>query len=251
MLFIYTNMRTQKLNIIFLIFLLLIFIPVKGFTATSQHPGDKHYNKNGFFDIHVCNWPNRPVFFLALFSTTEFKNISKIEIFDNNKQHIGNLDLTKYRIVTMKDPKREKRAFIKQFDIPASSGNGWYSTKIHLKDELIETAQDYVVIEKMPRADGVTPIDNTTNIDAPEILTWKPVPGAKFYQVFIKDNWEAKMIYSSSLLAEPRLKIPKNLLQKGGSYCWKINARDVNENVLLGDFNHGSLSKCFNFELKE
>ena len=28
---------------------------------------DKHYSKAGFFDIHVCNWPNQPLFFMALF----------------------------------------------------------------------------------------------------------------------------------------------------------------------------------------
>ena len=49
-------------------------------TALAAKPGDGHYNMAGFFDIHVCNWPERPVFFMPLFSTAGYKDIEKIEV---------------------------------------------------------------------------------------------------------------------------------------------------------------------------
>jgi hypothetical protein len=29
--------------------------------AAIPGPKDRHYNKIGFFDMHACNWPGRPV----------------------------------------------------------------------------------------------------------------------------------------------------------------------------------------------
>ena len=67
---------------------------------------------------------------------------------------------------------------------------------------------------------------------------WKPVPGANFYQVFIRDLWnEDKLIYTSELQTRPELVLPPDLLHKGGMYSWIIHARDTNSHILLGDFN--------------
>jgi len=36
---------------------------------------DPHRNEPGFFDMHICNWADRPLFFKSLFSTTHFNKI--------------------------------------------------------------------------------------------------------------------------------------------------------------------------------
>ena len=86
----------------------------------------------------------------------------------------------------------------------------------------------------------------------PEKLTWEPVPGAGFYQVFIRDLWnDSKLIHTSKLLTRPELELPPGLLQQGGYYSWIIHARDTNSHILLGDFNHGSLNKSATFLIGE
>lgn len=85
--------------------------PATASTNEDKHKGDEHYNEAVFFDMHVCNWPKRPLFFTALFSTTQFNNIKKIEIFDNNNKHLDNLNLAKYRLVMLKNLKEKKEFF--------------------------------------------------------------------------------------------------------------------------------------------
>jgi hypothetical protein len=64
--------------------------------------------------------------------------------------------------------------------------------------------------------------------------------------------WEdSKIIHTSKLLNKPEFEMPKNLLQPGGWYKWRVHGRDVNENVILGDFNHGSLSGEFSFTVED
>lgn len=234
----------------FILFFLSLLLINRFALAAVGPSGNPHYNKIGFFDVHICNWPNQPLFLKTLFSTTHFDEIKKIQVFDNNKQFIGQLDLTKYRLVELKKPRREKRVFIKDFAIPKTSGNGWYSTKVFLKDGQILTAKDYVIIYKMDIARGIRPAPGSSLNKIPKTLSWNPVPGAKYYQIFIHDLWTSHNLYSSDLLTTPSLKLPKNLLKPGGAYCWLIHARDTNEDVLLGDFNHGSLTKCFEFDIK-
>ncbi|MDH4190905.1 MAG: hypothetical protein OEW21_11950 [Betaproteobacteria bacterium] len=39
------------------------------------------------------------------------------------------------------------------------------------------------------------------------------------------------------------------MLQKDGYCAWRVHARDVNEHVLFGDFNHGSLGPQMKFSV--
>ena len=210
--------------------------------------GDPHYTQVGFFDIHVCNWPNQPLFFLGLFSTYDYDAVAKVELFTPDDRPIGELDLDKYRLISEKG-KAEKRAFIKHFDIPKDARDGWYKAVATMKDGRRYAAEDFVVIRKMGRAQNQLPANGAENVPLPEQLSWDPIPGAKYYQVFIRDAWEDKLLYESSLLTEPRLVLPKGIVQVGGYYSWRIHARDVNENVLLGDFNHGSLTDAATFSV--
>jgi hypothetical protein len=210
--------------------------------------GDPHYTEVGFFDIHVCNWPDRPLFFLALFSSYEYNKLLKVEVFTPQGENIGELDLNKYRIIEQKG-KPLKKAFIKHFDIPGGSGDGWYYALVTLKDGKIYRGEDFVVLREMRRARNMTPVAGAEDISLPKVLKWDAIPGAKHYQVFIKDLWEGKLLHTSKLLSKPYFDVPKELLKPGGYYSWRVHARDVNENVILGDFNHGSLTNPIEFSV--
>ena len=218
--------------------------------SLAASPGDKHYNMAGFFDIHVCNWPGRPLFFMPLFSTAGYDDIRQIEIFYPDNSLLTRLDLTSYRTITRKG-RPDKRAFIKQLDIPAGAQDGWYAARITLTDGTVHRAGDYVVISELARAGGQVPGDKQELQSPPEKLSWQAVPGASFYQVFIRDQWDNNtLVYTSTLLVEPELALPDKLIEPGGLYSWTIHARDTNEDLMLGDFNHGSMSTPAAFSVR-
>ena len=210
---------------------------------------DPHYTKVGFFDIHVCSWPQRKLFFMALFSTYKYEEVEKIEIYTPDNNMLGEIGKDKFRIVQKKG-KPEKRVFIRQIEIPEKYGNGWYRSIITMKDGQKYEAKDYVIIASMGKPEAIQPAANAFINEIPKKLSWKPVPGAKNYLVFIIDSWEQRTIYTSKMLDKPELIVPKGILQKGGIYTWRIHARDVNENALLGDFNHGSLNEPIEFTIE-
>lgn len=211
--------------------------------------GSVHQNDAGFFDIHVCNWPDRPVFLMALFSTTRFNDIAQIEVFDPGHRSLGKLDLGRYRLA--KGPGNiEKRVFIGNIPMPQQATDGWYSTRVTLHSGKQLEAGDFVAIGKLPRAQNMLPPDGAEDTPLPRELKWDAIPGAKFYQVFIKDLWDGeRLIYTSSMLDKPRLPLPPGLLQPGGAYAWRVHARDVNEDPIVGDFNLGSLSAELKFSV--
>jgi hypothetical protein len=233
------------------IVLVAMLNPVAINTTHADTPKDTHYNDVGFFDIHVCNWPNRKLFFMPLFSTTRYDEIQKIEVMDPDGQPLVPLDLTRYRVIKQEN-KKEKHAFIKQLDVPEAAKDGWYTAQITLSNGAVHTASDYVRISTMDRAGGHIPGHNEETGKPPRELRWDPVPGAGFYQVFIRDQWnDDQLIHSSGLLTEPVLTLPPGLVKSGGMYSWVVHSRDVNEDLLLGDFNHGSLSKPVVFSVSD
>jgi hypothetical protein len=111
-------------------------------------------------------------------------------------------------------------------------------------------ASDYIVISRLSGAGGQIPADGMEVPAPPANLTWEPVPGAGFYQVFVRDQWDDdKLIYTSKLLEKPELILPEGLIQSGGLYSWTIHSRDVNEDIRLGDFNRGSMSEPVSFSV--
>ena len=214
--------------------------------STPSSAGDPHYTQAGFFDIHVCNWPDRPLFFMTLFSTERFADLRAVDVMRPDGKTLGSISLERFRLVK-RSGRPEKRVFIAQLDVPPGAPEGWYSARATLKNgEQIE-ARDYVIIEAMQRVRNPHPAPNA-EVPVPKILTWDPIPGAKHYQVFLRDKWDGdRLIHTSRLLNQPRLVLPSGLLQTDGYYSWRVHARDVNENVLLGDFNHGTLSAEMEF----
>ena len=231
--------------------LLACLLPVTGAHASVKqetHGKDTHYIDAGFFDVHVCNWPDRPVFFMILFSTVNPDAVKSIEILTPEQQPLARLDLGRYRTLEQKD-KPDKRVFINQIAIPPGAGDGWYTARITLADGRESTAQDFVAISRLPQAGGQAPA-NGAEVPLPRSLQWEPVPGAGFYQVFIHDLWDDdRLIYTSKLLNSPELVLPGELLKPGGYYSWIVHARDINEDVMLGDFNHGSLNRPATFSV--
>lgn len=233
------------------ILLLVTVIAVPAAVAgKTDHKNDPHYIKVGFFDLHVCNWPDRDLFFLAVFSSTQFQQIEKVSVFAPDGAEVGKFNLEKYRLIKKKG-KPLKKIFLAHMAISGVKQDGWYRAEIRMKDGRRYEARDFVRIQLMERAQKRFPPPNAKDIDLPKVLTWKPIPGAKYYRVSIKDLWEdERVIHSSKLLAAPRFKVPANLLQRGGYYSWRVHARDLNKDPLLGDFNHGSLTGDIEFMVR-
>ena len=215
----------------------------------AANEGDPHYTPAGFFDIHVCNWPENPRFLMALFSTPRFDEVARVAVFAPGGSHVGDLDLTRFR--SFKTPTGQaKRAFIAHFDLPEKAVDGWYRAEVSLKNGSRVEARDYVIHHFMAQPTGTQPVPGAVDVPASTELRWDPIPGAKVYEVFLRNDWEGVEATASGLLTEPRYTPPKGMLQPGGEYVWRIHARDSDGNVLLGDFNHGSLSPEMRFTVK-
>ena len=210
---------------------------------------DPHYNEAGFFDIHICNWPDRPPFVMALFSTLYFDNVEKVLVYTPTGGLLGELDLTNFRSFKNKEGK-PKRAYITQFPVPEKTTDGWYKAVVSMKDGRSFEAMDYVIHTLMPFPTGMQPAMDAKDVPLPLELRWDKIPGATHYQIFVYDKWEDKQIYSSPVITDTSFKLPPEVLKSGGWYGWKVNARDANENILLGDFNHGTTSAAVNFTVK-
>jgi hypothetical protein len=228
---------------------LLCVADIRAAETISPQLQDPHRNAAGFFDIHVCNWPNRELFFMSLFSTPRFDEIEQVEIFFPNGSLLTLLDLGNYRTIHRKE-KPDKRVFMNEIDVPPGAPDGWYSTRVTLKDGKRLIARDYVILSALPQASGQVPAPETEVEEIPTRLSWDPVPGAGFYQVFLRDLWnEGKLVFSSKLVDEPVVQLPAGLLEAGGYYSWIVHARDLNEHFMLGDFNHGSISPVYTFSI--
>ena len=230
---------------------LLVFFWLLAAPAFALSNDDPHRNEIGFFDVHVCHWPNRPLFFLGLFSTVRYDEIDDIRLFAPSGKEVGVFNLTRYRR-DAKPGKPEKHVFLNIFDIPPEREEGWYSARIHLKDGRIFQARDRVQLLSLPIAQDLQPSPGAENVPLPKELRWSAVPGALYYQVFIKDVWnDEKVILTSSLLSEPRLVLPPGLIKPGGRYLWQVHSRNLNEDPVWGDFNHGSLTAEVEFSVAD
>ena len=215
--------------------------------AISTRDQDPHYTPAGFFDLHVCNWPDRNLFFMPLFSTVRYNEITSIDVHYPDGKTLTSLNLDKYMAVK-RENKPEKRVFMSEIDVPDSAEDGWYTVTVKLSDGTEITAKDYVIISSLPRISEVNPPDGAENIPLPLTLSWTPAADSKYYQVYIRDVWQdSKLIYTSKLLDKPELAVPAGVLEPDGLYSWKVHARDVNEDVVLGDFNKGSISRAVTF----
>jgi len=202
----------------------------------------------GFFDIHVCHWPDRKLFFMMLFSTYDYDQLKSVEVLSPDGTKLGNVQTQKYRLLKKKG-KPDKRVFISQVEVSSNAANGWYKAIVTMKNGDIHESRDYVVIERMNLPSALKPANDASIDKVPEKLTWKKVDGATHYLVFIRDLWANKTIHKSKILTKPELVLPKGLLKNEGYYSWRVHARDVNGNVLLGDFNHGTLSRKHEFTI--
>lgn len=208
---------------------------------------DNHYSKVGFFDIHVCNWSDRPLFLMTLFSTANYEKIRSIKVYTPDNQLLTQIGMVKYRILKRKN-KTDKHVFMQHVAIPKDQANGWYTARVTLEDGTVDETKDYVIITTLDTPTQLYPAHESTVKAKGLRLQWAPIDGARYYQVFINDLWDAeKNILRSKLLDKPYLDLPQDLIQEDGWYAWRVHARDINEHPLLGDFNHGTLSSEHHF----
>ncbi|MCF8178084.1 MAG: fibronectin type III domain-containing protein [Sulfuritalea sp.] len=228
---------------------ILTVLTLQVFAATSDK--DPHYTEAGFFDIHVCNWPDQPLFLMALFSTKHFNDIARIELLTPNGSTMGLFDPKRYRVVD-EPGKEEKRVLIAHFGIPNENPEGWYSARITMKDGRKFEARDHVLRKLLPFASNPQPPAGAENIPMPTELRWDPVPGAAFYQVYLRDEWESeRYLLKTKIIKDNFFKLPPGLLKPGGSYTWRIHARNIDGDPEWGDFNHGSLAKEISFTIAD
>ena len=240
----------RKRSLLLMLTLMLMESAGRVFAENAEHPGDSHYNDVGFFDIHLCNWPDRAPFYLAVFSTRQFNDLKSVELLNARGEQFASLDLSKYKVSQTND-KAEKRIYMSQIPRTANYVDGWFSAKISIAEQ-VHTAKDWVQHGLLPGAKNFQPADGDALSELPKVLRWSAIEGAQYYLVFIKDIWgKDELIFTSNLLTEPELVLPEELLEYGGLYAWRVHARDVNEDIKLGDFNIGSLSDWQQFTIAD
>jgi len=213
----------------------------------SVRLNDPHYSPEGFFDIHVCNWPDRKPFFLSLFSTYHYDKVRTIQVFNPDGSLLDTINKKRFKLIEKKG-KPLKRVFIRHTSIPGDAQQGWYTTTVTMNDGRKVSLKDYVIIDYMDWAREPIPANNAFDVPIPDKLSWKSILGASHYKVFIKDLWQdGKTIFASKLIKKSEVKIKPGVLKPDGLYEWRVHARDSNGHVLLGDFNHGSLSPVMKF----
>lgn len=217
--------------------------------ATDKINADPHRSQLGFFDIHICNWPNRTNYFKALFGTEKYDQISSMDIFTPENKLLVRLDKNKFRTLKRKN-KPNKKVFIVDLDVPNTATTGWYSIRVKTKKGEEYEAKDYVVVNRLKRASDMQP-NRDKRYPMPITLNWKKIVGAQVYQVFVRDEWTGKLVFKTKLISENKVTIPIGKLESGGDYSWRVHSRDVNEHVLLGDFNMGSMSEHAVFSVNE
>jgi hypothetical protein len=210
---------------------------------------DPHYSQAGFFDLHLCHWPDRAPFFKAVFSTFDFNNLESVSIENPDGTEILKLDTSSF--IEFKSKGRKKRAFLQDHELADTPKAGWYTAKIHLKDGTVAEARDYVDPGLLPFAEKTYP-EESQEVPLPVTVRWNPIKGATHYKVVIRDIWNnRKIAFRSKLITESALTIPDGKLEVDGEYEWLVHARDVNEDPILGDFNLGSQTAYSTFTVIE
>lgn len=201
---------------------------------------DLHYTPAGFFDVHVCNWPEKGVFYMLVFSTVKYDDIKHVDFFNVDGKRLGAVDWNAYRL----HPKlKDKRIYIINTGLTDSPKDGWFRASIQMKDGKTIPSKDYVIHGSMGFANNLAPMDGSVLNEAPSTFTWMPPAGSTHWVVTIRDVWDNDaVVYTSNALTKPTLTLPDGILKKGGVYAWRVHSRDGNGNILLGDFNHGSMS---------
>ncbi len=241
-------MQSTKL-VLAAIFFYLLISPGHAEEASILH-NDPHRNELGFFDMHLCNWPERPRFFKILFSTEKFADVAGMQVITPNGDVLTELDKNKFMRLTRKN-KPEKRVYLLDLDVPDNATTGWYHIKVTDTQGKTFQASDYMIMSRLERAGGMSPSEASGDATLPVTLKWNAVPGANWYKVYVRDVWDDKLVFRSRLLHEPVVTIPDGKLDVGGDYYWTIHSRDTNEHILLGDFQMGSMSEKVFFSVAD
>lgn len=188
---------------------------------------------------------------MALYRTAHFNDIESVIIYDPGGHAIGQLDPARYKTHKRKN-KPVQRVLIAEIPLSDDHQDGWFLAEIHLKNGERHTARDLVKHRLIQHVSGNYPEPGAEDIPLPKLLHWHDVDGALWYKVFIRDMWnDEKLIYTSRLLPFPEHALPDGVLEPGGYYSWKVHARDVMNDIELGEFNSGSQSRWIEFSVAD
>jgi len=245
------QIKTKFVALTYVIFFIIVLSMTSAFAEDAAIlTQDPHRNKIGFFDIRICNWPERQNYFKILFSTEKYNDVAEMEVFDSSGASLAVLQKSRFKQLKRKK-KPKKRVFIVDMDMPDNATSGWYSIKVKTTDGKEYSARDFVLLTRINRVTDMVPSSEDSSYPLPISLAWSKVPGAGFYKVYIRDAWTGELVFKSKLISDNKLKLPEDKLQPGGYYSWVVQARDLNEHILLGDFNMGSMSKKAFFNVAE
>ncbi len=235
-----------KYPIVSLLISILAVTPLFAQNLVEPDPTYRHKTPLGTWDLHVCNWPDRPPFYLTTFKTDHYDQIEKIEVFSPDGETVGLFEMQKYLDFDRND-QPPLRVLLTHMPLVADKTDGRFTAHITGKDGTKYLAEDYLIMKLMDRVSGQAPA-HEAEVTVPWELTWDAPNGAKYYRVWVRDMWnDGKQILRSGLLSEPRLELPDGLLEPDGWYAWRVHTRDTSGHILLGDFNHGSLTEWKEF----
>lgn len=162
------------------------------------------------------------------------------------------MDQNKFRYIPPTEVKNEKikdkKVFINQIPLPKNTIKGEFTATVITNNKQVHHYADLMFLDKKVSSAKIDfPANNASKISTTPTLKWIAPENGQYYQIFIKDNWTGESIYSTKTLYQTEFKVPDNLLKNDDWYAWKVHAKDMDETILYGDFNAGSLSEYHNF----
>ncbi len=231
---------------------LVCTLPSQQAFASNQIHKDWHKDELGFFDIHYCNWPDRTPFLMLVYATHHYNNLDSIKVLTPEDSELGEINQNTYRYLAAKTVNgkniADKKVFITQIPFTKNLTKGTFKAVVTTHSGQIHQYKDEVNVDYIIASAKINyPVDKATEITLTPTLKWQPVDQAKYYQIFIKDNWTGEKVYASKTLNQTQFTLPKEILKKDGWYAWKVHAKDMDETIQYGDFNAGSLSETITF----
>ena len=116
---------------------------------TVIYPAFRDYHNDCLFDIHAGQWPEQPLFYLPLFSTTRYDEVHSVTVRYPDGRVLTHLNLDRYRNGIQKHALETCLHAARGH--PVRRDEWVYAAVIALNSGETAKARDYVEIIKMPQ----------------------------------------------------------------------------------------------------